>query len=237
MTEPTPDDPLSALCRILLTLGKAGPVRREIPGVAPMVQDLERALAVGDPECIEAASVPLYSVLHQAGGTYAAAERERLDAGGGYACIAGGFTPLLQAGPFIGTETVSADLGAGNGLQGMLLQRLFPHRQTLQIELSAEMIRVGKIYQQVLGIGDDRMVWVHGDMAEASLDAIDFIYLYRPAKPSAAGEGLYKRLAWKLAAIDHPLVIFSIADCLGPHLDGSFSTLFSDGHLSVFLKK
>ncbi len=230
-------DPLLAVCRILLTLGKSGPVRKTIPGLAPLVGDLERALAGGDPECVEGPAVALYSLLHQAGGTYAAVERERLDAGDGYACIAGGFAPLLQAAPFISPETISADLGAGNGLQGILLQRLFPHRQTLQIEISSAMIQMGKIYQRILGIEDDRMVWVHGDVAEVSLDGVDFIYLYRPAKPSATGDGLYRRLARKLAVIDHALVIFSIADCLGPHLDDSFSTVYADGHLTCFRKK
>jgi hypothetical protein len=199
-----------------------------------MVRVLEAALSRGEPVRVEAAAVPLYSVLHQAGGRYATAERKRLRAGAGYTCIAGGFAPLLKAGPFIGLETVSADLGAGNGLQGMLLQSLFPHRQTLQIELSAEMIRVGRMYQRVLGIGYDRMVWVHGDITEVPWDGADFIYLYRPAKPSDAGGGLYRSLARKLAAIDHPLVIFSIADCLGPYLDARFSTFYSDGHLTCF---
>ncbi len=221
---------------MLLTLGRAAPVERAIPGLAPMVQDLETALTDSDAEGIEAAAVPLYSVLHQAGGTYAAAERERLNAADGYACIAGGFAPLFQAGPFISPETISADLGAGNGLQGILLQRLFPHQQTLQVELSSEMIRMGKMYQRVLGIENSRMVWVHGDMSEVSLEAVDFIYLYRPAKTSAAGERLYRRLARELAGINRPLVIFSIADCLGPYLDESFSAFYSDGHLTCFRK-
>jgi hypothetical protein len=90
------------------------------------------------------------------------------------------------------------------------------------------------MYQRVLGIGYDRMVWVHGDITEVPWDGADFIYLYRPAKPSDAGGGLYRSLARKLAAIDHPLVIFSIADCLGPYLDARFSTFYSDGHLTCF---
>ena len=40
----------------------------------------------------------------------------------------------------------------------------------------------------------------------------------------------------KLAAGPNPRIVLSVADCLGPYLQGRFSILFTDGHLTCFIK-
>jgi len=79
---------------------------------------------------------------------------------------------------FITPDSVVVDLGAGNGLQGLLLQCLSPHRKTLQVELSSEMIRIGRLFQEALGISADRVEWIHDDIVNASIEAADIVYLY-----------------------------------------------------------
>jgi hypothetical protein len=49
-----------------------------------------------------------------------------MDRSGGYWCHAGGLSPVLKAGAFIEPDTVSADFGAGNGLQCLLMQKIHP---------------------------------------------------------------------------------------------------------------
>ena len=137
---------------------------------------------------------------------------------------------------FIKPESIVADLGAGNGLQGLLLQRICPHRKTLQIELSSELIRLGKIFQESLGISSDRIEWIHDDIVNVSIDTADFIYIYRPAKPIDRGRELYQSIARKLSAGNKPLIIFSVADCLAAFLDKRFSVFYTDGHLTCFIK-
>jgi hypothetical protein len=63
---------------------------------------------------------------------------------------------------------------------------------------------------------------------------MDFIYLYRPLRPTGAGEAFYRSFAAQLGASQKPVVIFSIADCLRPYLSGAFEVFYSDGHLTCF---
>jgi hypothetical protein len=144
--------------------------------------------------------------LHTAGSGYTSSERELLKEKSGISCLPGGISPLIMARPFIRPDTTVADLGAGNGLQGLLLQRIIPHKKTMQIEISAEMVRIGRIYQRALGIGEDRMEWINGDMADVSLEPVDFIYIYRPAKPYEGGNELYRAIARKLNALRKPIL-------------------------------
>ena len=73
------------------------------------------------PEEIEASFLELYAHVHMNEAPYSRSERRRMDAAGGYWNHAGGLSPILRAAPWIGEETVSADFGAGNGLQGLSL--------------------------------------------------------------------------------------------------------------------
>jgi hypothetical protein len=128
-----------------------------------------------------------------------------------------------------------ADLGAGNGLQGLLLQCLCPHKKTIQIELSAEMIRIGQIFQQALGVSADRIEWIHDDIVNASIETADFIYLYLPAKPLGGGKEVYDAIAHKISTMKKRVVIFSVADCLSQFTDRQFSVSYMDGHLTCFV--
>ena len=223
--------------RALIDLASDSAVQNELPDIANHLDNYFLLKEKGDTSELEIAFIELYIKLHIAGSGYAPAERELLKEKNGISCLPGGISPLIMARPFIGPETTVADLGAGNGLQGLLLQRISPHKKTMQIEISSEMVRIGRIYQRALGIGEDRMEWINGDMADVSLEPLDFIYMYRPAKPHEGGNDLYRAIARKLNDLRKPIVIFSVADCLGRFLDKRFKVFYDNGHLMCFLKE
>jgi hypothetical protein len=166
---------------------------------------------------------------------YTAEEREQMDMAGGYWAHAGGLSPILKAAPWISPATVSADLGAGNGLQGLLIQYLYPHQLTIQYEISSEMVSIGQGLQEWLGISEERVEWVVGDVCDQVFEDIDFYYLYRPVRPSTErGEAFYENLAEMLDWGERPIVIFSIADCLKQFLSRRFKVFYNDGHLTCF---
>lgn len=127
-----------------------------------------------------------------------------MDEAGGYWNHAGGLSPILKAKPWIKPETVSADFGAGNGLQGLLLQLLYPHAKTVQIEISSRMADVGESLRDWLGIAPDRIDWIIDDVLNVSATGYDFIYLYRPVRPEGAGRDFYTRFAREVEAEDSP---------------------------------
>ena len=188
-----------------------------------------------DSEALEEAFLTLYAHLHMHEGRYTPEERKQMDEAGGYWAHAGGLSPILEAAPWIRPGTVSADLGAGNGLQGMLLQILYPHRKTIQIEISSDMVELGKQLQAWLGIPTDRVEWRAGDVCDEAFDGIDFIYLYRPVRPATdKGRAFYTRLAKTLDEAPGEVVVFSIADCLRDFLPPRFEMFYTDGHLTCF---
>jgi hypothetical protein len=192
------------------------------------------ALDTGNGEAIEEAFLLLYCYVHGYEAPYTPTERARMDETGGYWCHAGGLSPILKAEPFIHRHTVSIDFGAGNGLQGLLLQKLFSHCRTVQIEISTKMVEVGKALQWWLGIDDSRVEWIAGDVLDHVDQDADFIYLYRPVRPEGKGLRFYERLSARLNRIPKKVVIFSVADCLGPFLGERFKCIFGNGHLTCF---
>jgi hypothetical protein len=225
----------SIVIESLLKLATDSSVHAEIPNLDYYVKNLRSALKKEDPSLLESNLLNLYAQLHKAGSFYSPHERELLLEKKGYSCHPGGLSPLIKAAQFVRAESIVADLGAGNGLQGLLLQCLRPHRKTLQIELSSEMIRVGRIFQKALGISNDYIVWIHDNIMNASFETADFIYIYLPAKPLKGGREVYETIAHKINKINKPLVIFSVADCLANFLDRKFSVFYSDGHLTCFV--
>jgi hypothetical protein len=192
-------------------------------------------IAGEDAEVLEEAFLNLYAHLHMHEAEYTEEERRRMDEAGGYWAHAGGLSPILKAAPWIGPDTVSADLGAGNGLQGLLFQYLYPHKRIVQIEISSRMVEIGKRLQAWLGIPNERVEWIVGDVCEQSLDGMDFIYLYRPVRPSTErGKVFYENLAERLDRSRRQVVIFSIADCLKEFLSPRFEVFYNDGHLTCF---
>jgi hypothetical protein len=192
------------------------------------------SLESGDGEEIEESFLNLYCHVHGHEAPYTPDERSRMDQTGGYWCHAGGLSPILKAEPFIRPRTVSVDFGAGNGLQGLLLQRLYPHRRTVQIEISNQMVEAGKDLQQWLGIDEQRVEWVVGDVLDHAEMKADFIYLYRPVRPEGEGRLFYEHLSRELNRADREVVIFSVADCLGQFLSEQFEVVYGDGHLTCF---
>ena len=204
------------------------------PDYAGHKDNFLKALEKLDGDLVEGTFLNLYCHVHGHEAPYTRDERRLVDATGGYWCHAGGISPLLKAEPFIHPQTVSADFGAGNGLQGLLFQRLYPHRKTIQIEISSRMVDAGRQLQEWLGIPQERVEWVVGDVNDASPTNMDFVYLYRPVRPEGRGRRFYQDLARTLEAQNHPVVIFSIADCLRDFLSPRFEVFYAGGHLTCF---
>jgi len=204
------------------------------PDFAELQRHFFRLVETAQPDLVEEAFLNLYCRIHGHEAPYTAAERRRMDELGGYWCHAGGLSPILKAGEHIGPDTVSADFGAGNGLQGLLLQKLYPHAKTIQIEISSRMVDWGKELQEWLGIDQGKVEWVVGDVLDHSPRGMDFIYLYRPVRPEGQGRKFYEKFAAELSGSSAKVVIFSIADCLKTFLGTEFEVFFSDGHLTCF---
>jgi hypothetical protein len=204
------------------------------PRFAEFKERLLAAIRSPHAEALEEAFLLLYAHLHGYEVPYTPDERVRVAETGGYLSHVGGLSPILKAAPFIEPDTVSGDFGAGNGLQGLLIQKLTPHAKTVQIEISSRMVEAGRLLQAWLGIPEERVDWVVGDVSEISPAGMDFVYLYRPVRPTGAGEEFYRSFAAKLGASARPVVIFSIADCLRPHLPPDFEVFYCDGHLTCF---
>jgi len=192
------------------------------------------SLASGDLDTVEEHFLELYCHVHGHQAPYTPEERARIDEIGGYWCHAGGISPLLKAGEWIHRDTISADYGAGNGLQGLLLQKLYPHKRTVQIEISSRMVELGKLLQDWMGISRDRVEWVVDDVRNISPQGMSFIYMYRPVKPVGEGEAFYVRFAEEISRGPGRKVIFSIADCLKDYLPPEFKMFYYDGHLACF---
>jgi hypothetical protein len=207
-------------------------------GLYPDYTDhLERFLLAArcdDPDLLEDLFLTLYAHVHGFEAPYTRGERERLDEAGGYWSHAGGLSPILRAGRHLTRASVSTDLGAGNGLQLLLVQVLDPHARSIQVEISGGMIEAGRALQGWLGVPDERVTWIHGDVLEHTPEGADFVYLYRPVRPQGPGRAFYERLARALESSGRTVVVFSIADCLGTFLSPRFEIFYSDGHLTCF---
>lgn len=196
-----------------------------------------RAADQGDGEVLEEAFLALYCHVHGYDVPYTPSERSRVKATRGYLNHPGGLSPIVTAGPFINPDTVSGDFGAGNGLQGLLLQFLYPHRKVIQIEISSRLVEAGRQLQDWLGIDQQRVVWKTEDITDVSPRGMSFIYLYRPVRPLGEGRLFYERFAEELDNMTEPVVIFSVADCLREFLSTRFEVLREDGHLTCFRRK
>jgi hypothetical protein len=228
---------MSVLTESLLKIVADPNVQAEIPDIDNYVNSLTGSLRKSDQSSLESNLLKLYERLHRAGSVYSTDERNLLIERRGYACHPGGLSPLVKAAGFVRPESIVADLGAGNGLQGLLLQCLRPHRKTIQIEISCEMIRIGRIFQRALGIGDEHIEWINDDIMNVPINTVDFVYIYLPAKPIENGVEVYKSIAKKLSATGRPLIVFSVADCLARFLGGQFSVFYTDGHLTCFARQ
>ena len=202
------------------------------PRFAEFQAALRGAIATGDDLAIEESLLAVYCHVHGHEAPYTAEERRRVDETGGYWCHAGGLSPILEAGPWLGPESVSMDLGAGNGLQGLLLQRLHPHRLTIQVEISSRMVEAGRALVAWAGVPANRVEWRADDVMETSVRGVDFLYLYRPVRPVGPGRAFYERIAAELVAAERPVTVFSVADCLREFLPAGAARVESDGHLT-----
>ena len=204
------------------------------PDFSRLRDHLGQAVEGDDPEEIEGRFLELYAHLHMNEAPYSRSERRRLDAAGGYWNHAGGLSPILKAAPWVDEEAVSADFGAGNGLQGLLLQTLYPHARTTQIEISARMKDIGEGLREWLAVPRERVEWIVDDVLNVPATGYDFIYIYRPVRPEGPGREFYTRFAREVEAESRPPVLFSIADCLRDFLSDRYEVFYGDGHLTCF---
>lgn len=206
------------------------------PDYAALRERFLCAVDCGEAELLEESFLALYSHLHGYEVPLTPAEQRRFRASNGYLCHVGGLSPILKSAPYINADTVAADYGAGNGLQGLLMQVLSPHRMTVQVELSGLLLESGRQLQVWLGVPKERVRWVAADVADVSPAEMDFIYIYRPVRPEGEGRRFYQRFARALDVSDGPCVIFSVADCLRGFLPPSFEAFYEDGHLTCYRK-
>ena len=204
------------------------------PGYGALREHFLNAVDHGVTEPLEESFLALYSHLHGYEVPLTPAERLRHRASNGYLCHIGGLSPIVKSASHINADSVVADYGAGNGLQGLLMQILRPHRATVQIELSSLLLESGKQLQAWLGVPQERVRWLAADVADVSPAAMDFIYIYRPVRPEGEGRRFYQRFARALTASDGPCVIFSVADCLRDFLPRAFEAFYEDGHLTCY---
>ena len=204
------------------------------PDFSSLRDRLARSIERDQTDEIEERFLELYAHLHMNQAPYSAEERARMDETGGYWNHAGGLSPILKAAPWIDGSTVSADFGAGNGLQGLLLQLLYPHARTVQIEISAQAAQIGEELRRWFGVSSKRIEWVVDDVLDVSAAGYDFIYLYRPVRPEGPGREFYTRFAREVEADENPPIIFSVADCLRDFLSDRYEVSYWDGHLTCF---
>ncbi|MHC4860657.1 MAG: class I SAM-dependent methyltransferase [Planctomycetota bacterium] len=235
-----PPEERERLVRLMLLFAELPPPP-DPHGLYPEYRRLQAAFletAAGDDgEELEEAFLELYCHVHLSEAPYTPEERQRMDETKGYWCHAGGLSPILKAAPFVHADTVLGDFGAGNGLQALLMQRLYPHRRTVQIEISSRAVEAGRALEGWLGIPPGRVEWVVGDVLDASPRGMDFIYVYRPVRPTGAGRRFYERFTEDLVSEGRPVVIFSIADSLREFLPPEFEVFYTDGHLTCFSRE
>jgi hypothetical protein len=232
--DPGEADRLARLVLRFLILPSPPGSKEHFPRFGELQNKLEAATLRSTGEEIEDAFLELYTHLHMNEAPYTSDERRQMDEAGGYWNHAGGLSPILKAAPWIKPGTVSADFGAGDGLQGLLLQVLYPHAKTVQIEISSRMKDIGEGLREWLGISANRVHWIIDDVLNVPATGYDFIYLYRPVRPEGPGRDFYARFAREVEAAEHPPVIFSIADCLRDILSDRYEVFYGDGHLTCF---
>ena len=225
---------LARLIQIFLELSNTPDTERSFPRFVELRRRLASVMPGGTGEVIEETFLELYAHLHMSEAPYTSDERRRMDAVGGYWNHAGGISPILKAEPWIHPETISADFGAGNGLQGLLLQLLYPHAKTVQIEISSRMKDIGDGLREWLGVPRKRVEWIVDDVLDVPASGYDFIYLYRPVRPEGRGRDFYTRFAREVEGEEKPPIIFSIADCLRDFLSDRYEVFYGDGHLTCF---
>jgi hypothetical protein len=199
-------------------------------------QALEAAVS-GGTDAFDDALNHLYAHLAIRPEEYTTAERRRVDAAGGYWAHAGGLKAPLMAARWTERDTSVLDLGAGTGLQGLLLQLIAPHRLTLQVEISRRLVAVGRRLQQWLEIPDRRVAWAVADVTDVRLDGVDLLYLYRPVRPDhPVGGRFYRRIASEVYSGTVTTVV-SVADALAPLLEPDFHTVHADGQLTCLRRR
>lgn len=216
----------------LLKISKSERVSKAFPLINEKAMELKTAKNVDEREL---AFIELYIALHQAGVGYTEKEEKLLNGRRGLKGLPGGILPVILCSHLMKKDYVFADLGAGNGLQGLLLQYLFPHKQTRQIEFSASHLETGRLYMDALELDKESLSFEQGDILDSKLGDIDLIYMYRPARPMEEGILFYEKLSEKLALKKEPFILVSVADCFEKYIKTDFKKLFESEFLKIMM--
>lgn len=220
----------------LTKIAKSEIVKVKVPDSLNCLDDLKKGIKEEDIKMRESALIELYIALHQGGRGYSDKEEELLKEKRGLKGLPGGILPVIIASHLIEEDYVFVDLGAGNGLQGLLLQYIFPHRLTRQIELAKAHLDTGSIYENQLGFDEKKILYENIDILSGDFSNVDFIYMYRPVRPIDSGLEFYKNLYNKLKQIKKPHFILSVADCFEPFLGQEYKKIYENEFLKVFKK-
>lgn len=219
---------------VLIKLASDPRVLRLDSKIGACVEDLLNSISSNDNEQREASLIDLYLCLHKAGASYNQCEQRLMDEKKGLKWLPGGIMPVVFASYIMKPQFTFVDLGAGNGLQGLMLQYISPHRLTRQIELSGSHLNTGRIYRKVLGIHETQVSFENADIFDSSFYGVDVFYMYRPARPMGEGINIYKNINAKLLALKNPFFLISVADCFEPFITMDYKVVYSNEFLKIF---
>ena len=71
----------------------------------------------------------------------------------------------------------------------------------------AALVEAGRALQEWLSIPADRVEWIVGNVMDHSPAGMDFVYLYRPVRPTGVGRAFYERFAAEAGLDPHFAVL------------------------------
>jgi hypothetical protein len=219
---------------VLIKIASFGAVYNICPDSVLLKNQLLYAKKNNDTDKRESLLIELYLALHKAGAGYSRSENKVLENKKGLKWLPGGLMPLVFASFIIKPGDVFIDLGCGNGLQGILLKMVAPHKKTRQIELSKKYLETGNIFVEALGLDKPGFSFENNDIGAVDVSDADFIYMYRPARPMGEGKLFYENLAEKFSRIKKNFYLLSVADCFEPFIKSKYIKIYSNDFLSIF---
>ena len=96
------------------------------------------------------------------------------------------------------------------------MQKLYPHKRTIQIEISSRMVEAGNRLQRRLGVPDGQVIWIVADVCDIELKGMDFIYFYRPVRPEGKGRTLPQGISLLFISYSCVSVQFSFDELYQP---------------------
>ncbi|PID78457.1 MAG: hypothetical protein CSA42_00315 [Gammaproteobacteria bacterium] len=207
----------------------------KIPGAFELAEKLSQVQNQQNFEERETLLIDLYLLLHKFGCGYSDMEQNFISEKKGIKWLPGGIMPIILTSYLMNEDYVFADLGAGNGLQGLILQSISPHKKTRLIEISESHLMAGRAYAKALGFNNESILFENNDILSSDFKDIDIFYMYRPARPMNGGKNFYIRLSEKFEQMEKEFFLVSVADCFEPFIKQDCLTVYSNEFMKVFL--